>query len=163
MRESIKAKISFCCSNHLGSKREVLKGSPACIMCTDLMPLGEISYNSFHWRPGCCGNTFFFYFISTAQTILFISLSVNTDHSSGKRRRHDAHAVCRVFRHAGPTGQRYLGDGFPPAVPRKLSENSALSAADGWSAPSSLPALHRDNGMLERKAASRNSRFGNCL
>lgn len=133
------------------------------ILCADLVLLTSVSCNSFHRGSGCCGNTFVYCFTGAPETTLLIVLSVKSDRSSGKRRRHDAHAVCRLFRYAGPTGQRYLGDGFPPTVSGKLSENSALSAADGRPAPSSLPALHRDHGMLEHTAASRSSCFGSYL
>lgn len=133
------------------------------VVCADLMLLTAVSCNSFHWGSGCCGDTFVYCFTGAPETTLLIALSVQSDRSSGKRRRHDARAVCGLFRYAGPIGQRYLGDGFPPTVSGKLSENSALSAADGRPAPSSLPALHRDHGTLERTAASRSSCFGTYL
>lgn len=85
---------------------------------------------------------------------MLIALSLQSDNSGGKGGRHDAHTVCRVFCHAGPTGQRHLGDGFPPTVSRKLSKNSALSPANGWSTPAPLPALHRDNGTHQAETAA---------
>lgn len=135
---------------------------PGC-MRADLMLLTAVSCHSFHWGSGCCGSTFVYCFPGAPETTLLIALSVKSDRSSGKRRRHDAHAVRGLFRYAGPIGQRYLGDGFPPTVSGKLSENSALSAADGRPAPSSLPALHRDNGTLEHTAASRRGCWGSYL